>query len=151
MTVSNRNGPPNLKGKNGVVHDRELNALVVIGSPTFHDFMAGAAKPLAFNNRGYKAVGPFYNSDYWKKAVEQDSNVADAKAAESDEQNLAEMTVVALFDTRVRGGIKMVAPNADGVCYQKDTITKWILPDTLDPKEGFKCPNRLPNGNIISK
>ncbi|KAF2650510.1 hypothetical protein K491DRAFT_761668 [Lophiostoma macrostomum CBS 122681] len=137
---------PAMNGNSSVIHDRNLNTLVVIGKPSFHEFLAGAAKPLAFNNRGYKAVGPFYNSQYWKDAVAKDTNVANEESEYSDECNLAQETVITLFDVRDTAGIKWLAPNADGIKNQMASIKAHILPDTLNPSEKFNSrPSTLPS------
>jgi hypothetical protein len=140
---------PALDNNSTVIHDRELSTLVVIGHPSLHDLLAGAAKPLSFNNRGYKAVGPFYATEYWKEAVEKDGHVANNQSRYSDEANLAQETVVALFDVRVRGGVGFVAPNAEGVRMQVETIKEHILENTLDPEVGFKCTERAAESGIV--
>ncbi|KAL7946805.1 hypothetical protein V8C42DRAFT_343726 [Trichoderma barbatum] len=85
---------------------------------------------------------PFSTSDEWLQAYDSDAFISDSAIAQEGQlENFAQEVLIAVFDNVVPGGIKSIAPNADGIVHQYTTIQKKFG-DRLIP--GGYCNRTLP-------
>lgn len=95
-----------------------------------------------------KYGAPFSNSDVWISNYNQDSAVTDDYAQTSQQENLAQETVVSLYDKVVPGGIGKIQPNWKAIFHQYATLQGYIG-DTIIP--GGTCTHRLANSAPVKK
>ncbi|KAI9770837.1 MAG: hypothetical protein M1839_003032 [Geoglossum umbratile] len=87
-------------------------------------------------------VTPFHESTPWLDAFKKDSSISDPYAGTSQAENVAQETVISLFDKVVPGGIKTIEPNWQAISNQYTTLQTYIG-NTIIP--GGVCTNRLEN------
>ncbi|OAR01581.1 hypothetical protein LLEC1_00869 [Akanthomyces lecanii] len=93
-----------------------------------------------------KYGAPFSNSRVWLDNYGQDSAVCDGYAQSSQQENLAQETVVGLFDKVVPGGVGTVQPNWKAIFHQYATVQGY-LGDQILP--GGTCSHRLANSRPV--
>lgn len=89
---------------------------------------------------------PFSNGQTWLDAYNADSAVTDSYGQTSQQENFAQMTVVALYDKVVPGGVGTIQPNAQAISNQYTTAQN-SLGDVITP--GGTCTNRLVNSPAV--
>jgi hypothetical protein len=90
----------------------------------------------------------FSESQTWTDAYNADPNVCQDYAQASQQENLAQMINVAIFDQNVDGGISTIAPNWENIKNQLKAVNDNIG-TTLKP--GGQCVNRLQNSAPVKK
>ncbi|KAI9775075.1 MAG: hypothetical protein M1839_001467 [Geoglossum umbratile] len=93
-------------------------------------------------------VTPFHDSAPWLEAFNEDSSVSDDYARTNQAENVAQETVISLFDKVVPGGIGTIQPNWRAIFHQYATL-QFYLGKTLLP--GGTCSNRLGNSPPVPK
>ncbi|KAK5994164.1 Conidiation-specific protein 13 [Cladobotryum mycophilum] len=98
------------------------------------------------DNNVYHKGSDFSASQQWLNAYNQDSAISDDYARTNQAENVAQETVIALFNTIVPGGIRSVEPNAAAISHQY-TALQNVLGDILHP--GGQCQNRFQNAGVV--
>lgn len=89
---------------------------------------------------------PFSNSKTWLDNYNMDTAVCDSYAQSSQQENLAQETVVGLYDKVVPGGVGNIQPNWKAIFHQYATVQGY-LGDILTP--GGTCRHRLANSKPV--
>lgn len=96
-----------------------------------------------------KYGAPFSNSKVWLDNYNQDSAVPDDYAQSSQQENLAQQTVIALYDKVVPGGVGSIQPNWKAIFHQYATVQGYIAKGAVVP--GGTCTHRLANSKPVPK
>ncbi|KAF2789224.1 hypothetical protein K505DRAFT_378362 [Melanomma pulvis-pyrius CBS 109.77] len=136
---------------NGKSISNDLDNVVVMGDPTFHEFVVGVAKSM--DSHGFdRTVGPFSKSPKWQSAFDRDTAVPNSLASLNQQENLAQLVAIALYDTHVPNGIKGVVPQWEKIRNQYEEIEKDAFNNEFTEygeREGLKCKDRARDSEII--
>ncbi|KAF2195647.1 hypothetical protein K469DRAFT_744161 [Zopfia rhizophila CBS 207.26] len=119
--------------------------VIIQGNVPFSGIVASVAHSVDIH--GFPVIGPFHNTQEWLDAYNKDSAVCNNIAAIDQVNNVAQTTVVALFDTV--DSIKTLYPNSKAIANQYTTIQSKVHPGVFNIKLGAKCSERLPNSLVV--
>ena len=101
---------------------------------------------------GAYTARPLHTSAAWNHSYAADSHVPDPNSQTSQRENLAQNTVMAVYDLNVPGGLTPVEPGWHGVQHQVDTIEaeQKMRGNFLSDKRGQgRCTKRLENSKVV--
>lgn len=94
------------------------------------------------------------NSDRWWTEYDQDSHVPDPYSQSNAIEDVAQNTVVAVYDSNVPGGFPGVEPNWGGIQHQLHLVEAEGREagegnSVLIPGHNAKCTHRMPSSNPV--
>lgn len=96
---------------------------------------------------------PLSSSSTWTDNYNQDPNVPDGYAQTNIVEDVAQVTVVAMFDTNVPGGFSSVEPNWNNLFHQYSTLQSQASSagNIFHAGESGACTHRLTNSAPVAQ
>lgn len=99
---------------------------------------------------GAYADTPFHDAKTWIDNYNLDSNTADPYAQSSQVENMAQITVVAVYNEVIPFGFSTVEKNYMGIFHQYATLQTEADKAGNILKSGGSCTHRLQNSNPVT-